>query len=199
MDLAGSERGQPGGGLRNEPPADGVEVGGAGVLEEGGRPAVVGIADHPDHAVRRVGIELEGPRAHGVAAEVLAVLPDRLGRDGRQDRLRDRAEKRGEGPLELHHDRVAVDDRAALVGPDPRERHLGLQLGVDDAVERELDGVGGQRRAVVELDVLAEDEPVLVGGGVDLPFLRQAGQELTGPRLPDQRVEEVVGHAADGA
>ena len=99
-----------------------------------------------------------------VAGEPL--VPDR---DDRGGVLGEAVEERHRRLLELDLDRPVVDLGQAAGVEQLDERRRQPELGVEQALERVDDVVGGDRLAVVELDALLEPDDVEVGGlGLDL-------------------------------
>src|SRR5262249_10488097 len=103
------------------------------------------------------------------------------------------AEERRKGRAEGELHRVLVDDGNLLQGPQPGD--VGRRVrGIDDAVEVELDGVGVERRAVVEGEALAEVEGVLQSVRGDVPTLGQHALDVLVRTDGGQRVVDAVEH-----
>jgi len=143
-------------------------------------------------------LQHEGPGAVGVARGVEILVLGQIGRLGGVVLLRPRlahdveiGDLLGEdrvGSVGHHLDRVVVD----LVDRFDR-RHHRLEVGAlhADAVEGEQHVVGGEGRAVLELDALAQLEAPDLGRDLT-PFRRQDGHRLQRLVAPDQRLVDIA-------
>ena len=189
--LAVLQRDQPGRDLLDHPVGDRVEVGRATVRPELRPPLVVRVALQDEGRVVGPALHLEragGDRVHG---ELVAQRLDGGHRGRRQVVLADVAEERDVRLLEDGPDRVLVHHLGLVVRAEPADlERLGGRI--DHPVVGRLDGRRVERRAVVELDVLAQVEGVDLAVRRDLPLLGQARHELAALRLPDQRIVDLA-------
>ena len=140
------------------------------------------------------GLERERPGADGVLGERVAPRADPGRRHHREHR--EVAEQRRVRTADVDLDGVGVDrddllDVLEQRAPVAAARAEVVRVaGVEQALEREHDRVGVERRAVVEDDLVAELERPGLAVGRDLPAGRQARLDVGRPRLPaDEALE----------
>ena len=176
VDGAGEELGQPRLVLHDRAVDDAIDV--------DGPVPVVGVLLEHDLLAALPARVAEGAGAHGVERVVGAPLPDRgRAHDGGGARGED-GEERGarllqhEAHRRLVHHLHRLDVAEEVAGERILAELVGRMLGVELPLDGELDGLGVERRPVVELDALAElervPEPVLR----DRPGLGQPGDDL---------------------
>ena len=184
--LAGFQAGQPGGVFGQEAELDGLDVG-CGAPAEGWPPGEIRVAFQHDLLARHPLLELERADADGLAAEVIAQLFSR----GLGQRLviggpRENVEQGGVG---LGHGQLegVVVDRLGLGQAQEDGAGCGRRLLGDGPVERIGVVLGGQRRAIVELDVVAQLELVAQAVLRHRPLGGQVGQVLAAVRVFGQQ------------
>ncbi|CAH0264830.1 hypothetical protein SRABI76_03584 [Microbacterium oxydans] len=201
--LARDERVVPGLVLGEEPVRDRVEV--RSTLVRALRPPVVVVVAHVAEALPLDPlVELERPGADHGRRERIGVVEQLLRRDDAEIRRRDQRQEARLRLLQRDAHGVLVEhlgDRTEL-----RDRAGGLVRRVGDVVEVDLHGLGVERGAVMERDVVAQRERVHAGVIRHLPLRREPGavgavavvphegiddrrQHVRATRLIDQRVE----------
>ena len=188
--LAVQQGRDPRGGLRDEAEGDALDL--------GLPPPVVRVGLERDPVPLHPLDELERARPDRVRGEIVPLLLDVLRRqhdDAPAARVGHAGEEHGERPLAHHVHGVLVDDLDLL---HRGQRRLGAGLRVVQlALDAELDGLGIEGLAVVELHAAAELE--LVGGGADEPpGLGEAAGEAHALVTDQQRVEDVPGDVVGG-
>ncbi len=191
--LAALERGDTGARFRNELPDDAVEVRGPGPIAPRRLSRVGGITHDRRVVLRDVFRDHERPGADRVGMHLVPGFPHGLGRHDRQRAGRGQVQERRERGLEVDLERELVEDLRARVGGERGARAAGLEFRIDDPVEVELDRLGVERRAVVELDVAAQLEGDAAAVLRALPRLGEPRRQLS-VRAP---IEEVLGDGPD--
>ncbi len=157
------------------------------------RPVVIRVALQHDLRLCAPLHKTEWPGADRVAPVIRAVLLQRGGRRNAQPLAGSVAQEGGVGCGKLHDRRVVVQhfgfdvlmiDEQCLTA---RFEHSVTH----DVVERRLDRSGGEGRAVVEGDILAQGEGKFGEVVVGLPVARQPGMQCAIRRHCQQRVKEV--------
>jgi hypothetical protein len=161
--------------LDHQVEAAGQQLGQAGVsigqraedhcLELRGAVPVVWIALDHDLGVALPFGEAVGAGADGLAAKVLAALADGFWRYDQPGRIGEVGQQRGVGFLQVEDDSARVGGFGAFDGAEEEGEREGAGvvlrvLVVQHAVEVELDRLGVERRAVVELDAMPEREGI---------------------------------------
>ena len=144
--------------------------------------------------VRHVAHQLERPGAGRLLVEVV-LGGEVMGNDGGVPRRRDHAQDRGEGLLEAHSHRVAVQRLDVLYGAELL-RPGGCELGIEQALEGVDDVLRLELPPVVEHHPLAQgevDREIVVGDAV---VRGQAGEQVA---LPVEDEKGVVDVAEDEA
>ena len=193
VDFAGFQGGDAGGGVWDEAMDQALDLGGAAIGEEGGRP-VIGVEPLDDDlGAIRPGDEAERAGADRGAGEALvAEFLHGGGRDGRQCRVREAGQGGAEGLGVADADGVRVDHVAAGIGAELGDGAFAGEFGIDDAVIGEFRGGGVEWRAVVEADALAQLEGDAQAVLRHLPACGEAGIEFVAAVAGDQRVEELA-------
>ena len=172
-----------------------VEIGRAGVFEEGRPPVVVGVLHQRDVVLFDPLLDHEGTGADWLAAKL--GQPHFLHRRRRNDAevAVEPAQERGEGPTEHQLDGVVVDDLGVIVGVDLVESlardddrfRIDLFTGrvqlasLDHAIEGELDRLGVERGAIVEGHTFLQFEGVRQSVVRDFPRFGQPGIRTRSP------------------
>ena len=167
------------------------------VVQLGRAAPVAGVALKREADLGLVVDELEGAGADRVGAKVgAAFFGDVLGRNNHGAVAGQFGQQHGVGVLQQKVHGVGVDhhdffDRVVV-------RLLGalFALVTQQAVERELDGLGVERLAVMELDPFAQREAQLGVVVQKLPLGRQAGHQFHIGGAHDQAVKHLAAHSA---
>ena len=189
VEAAGQQLGQAGVGVGQRAEDHGLELGCA--------VPVVGVALDHDLGVALPLGEAVGARAGRLAAEILAALADGFGRYDQAGRIGEVRQQRGVGFLQVEDDRSRIGGFGSFDGAEEEGEREGAGvvlrvLVVQHAVEVELDRLGIERRAVVELDALPEREGVGLAVRGNLPLLGQRRFDLQRAAAePDEAVIEV--------
>ena len=193
IDLARLDGGEPRLGL------DDGHVDGLAQLRRTAPVLVIAREDHLHAGLPR--LELEGPGAHGILHDVLAVLLERVGAVDEERLMREVLEKRREGRLELDLHGERVDHLDALhVAEEALDVGIGARLVVRPLLVQlplvaELDRLGIEGRAVVKGHVGAQVEGIDEAVLGDVPAARETGNELVGAELlRHQPFEDALGH-----